>query len=74
LRGGASSILALSALIALTAAAGGVQLLMWPRGNDFVPLALLDGTPFVTFTIPGLLLTVVVAGTAALATISAWRR
>lgn len=59
--------LALSGFVALTAAAGGLELLIWPQGNAFVPLETLQGTAFASFTIPGLLLLFVVGGSALVA-------
>ena len=49
-------------ITALSALAGGVELLVWPYGTRNLPLELLDGTPFNTFMLPGLLLAVLVGG------------
>jgi hypothetical protein len=40
----------------LSALAGGTALLAAPRGSPVFPLALLEGSPFATFHVPGLLL------------------
>jgi hypothetical protein len=66
-------IIGLSLFCGLTAVAGGIELLAFPRGNDFVPPELLAGTPFSTFLIPGLLLAVVVGGTSLICAVLAWR-
>ncbi len=54
----------LAAFIALTAIGGGIAMLM---GVDQFPLAWLQGTPFPNYTIPALVLAVVVGGSALLA-------
>lgn len=47
----------------LTALAGGLELMIWPRGNELMPPpSMLEGTPFATFFVPGLLLAAVVGG------------
>jgi hypothetical protein len=62
-----------SAFIALSALAGAFELLTWPNGNRYLPLALLARTPFHTFVVPGVLLGVVVGGTAVLASLALLR-
>lgn len=67
-------VIGLTLFSAVTAIAGGVELVLWPRGNAFVPLDLLAGTAFTTFTIPGLLLGLVVGGASAACAVATWRR
>jgi len=57
--------------VALTAIFGGIALAM---GVDKFPSAWLVGTPFRSYLIPGLILAVVVGGSAAFATITTLRR
>jgi hypothetical protein len=54
--------------VALAAIIGGITLAM---GVDKFPAEWLVGTPFRSYLIPGLILTVVVGGSAAVATIAA---
>jgi hypothetical protein len=63
------ALFVIEAFIALTAIQGGIGLL---RGafDQVVPLAWLDGTPFSNYTIPGLVLALVVGGGALLAAAS----
>ena len=58
-------LVVLEAIVALSAIAGGVSL---ATGTITFPLAWLQGTPFSDYTIPGLVLAVVVGGSALLAT------
>ncbi len=58
----------LTAFVALTSIGGGVALLTGAEGNRF-PLAWLDGTPFRSYMIPALILTLVVGGSALLASV-----
>jgi hypothetical protein len=67
-------VIALAAFSTVSAIAGAMELLVWPMGNPYVPLALLEHTPFTSFLIPGLLLGVVVGGTSLACAIFAWRR
>lgn len=53
----------ISGFIVLTAIAGGLALLLGLEGNRF-PLEWLRGTPFKDYTVPALLLAVVVGGSA----------
>ncbi len=62
----------LTAFVALTAMGGGVALLTGAEGDRF-PLAWLEGTPFSSYTIPGLILTVIVGGSALIATVITFR-
>ena len=59
---------------AVTAIAGGTELVIWRQGNRYVPIALLEKTPFQTFLIPGLLLGLLVGGASLWCAILAWRR
>lgn len=51
-----------------------MELLVWNAGNAFLPLTLLDGTPFKDFVVPGLLLAVVVGGTSMVNALATARR
>ena len=67
----------LAAFVAISSIAGGLEMLVWSRGNAYVPLTLLEGTPFETFLVPGLLLGGVVGGSSlwsaiATARVSGW--
>ena len=62
---------AVAAFIALTAIGGGIAIL---TGVDQFPLEWLAGTPFNDYTIPALLLAVVVGGTALLAAVEVFLR
>ena len=59
-------LIVLEAFLGLTAQAGGIGLL---AGTSRPPLALLQGSPFSSYTIPGLVLLVIVGGSALAATI-----
>lgn len=59
----------LTGFIALTAIGGGVALLIGAEDQRF-PLAWLEGTPFKNYTIPALLLAIVVGGSALIACIT----
>lgn len=63
----------LTGFVALTAIGGGVALLVGLEDNRF-PLEWLRGTPFPNYTIPALLLAVVVGGSALAACILVLRR
>ena len=67
------SLLLLTGFIALTAIGGGITLLVGLEANRF-PLDWLRGTPFPDYTIPALLLAVVVGGSALAACILVLRR
>lgn len=62
----------ITGFIALTALGGGITLLSGTEGARF-PLEWLQGTPFKTYTIPALVLTVIVGGSALIACISIFR-
>jgi hypothetical protein len=66
-------IIALSAFTALSALGGSFEMLLWQHGNQYLPLWLLQHTPFQSFLIPGLLLGLVVGGLALLSTFLTWR-
>lgn len=57
--------------VGLTAIAGGIGL---SSGLDSFPSAWLVGTPFTTYLVPGLILSVVVGGSALAASVLLWRR
>lgn len=60
------------AFVALTASGGGIALMTGLEGARF-PLAMLDGTPFDSYVLPGLLLAAVVGGSATIATLAMLR-
>jgi hypothetical protein len=62
----------LTGLIALTAIGGGIALLSGAEGARF-PLEWLQDTPFKDYTIPALLLTIVVGGSSLIACITIFR-
>lgn len=64
-------LIALDAFLAVTAVAGGIGLL---TGLLAAPLALLQGSPFGSYIIPGLALLVIVGGSALVATVLMIRR
>jgi len=57
-----------------SAIGGSIALLVWRRGNDFLPIELVEHTPFKSFLVPGLLLAVVVGGSSFACAVLAWRR
>lgn len=62
----------ITGFVALTAIGGGLALLSGAEGARF-PLEWLQGTPFNSYTLPALLLTLVVGGSALLASIAIFR-
>ena len=53
----ASGLLVLLVFLGLTALGGGIELMLFPHGNEFVPGEWLDGIPVVdTWMVPGLVL------------------
>lgn len=64
--GGSVVLLTLDAFVALTALGGGVALVAGLEEGRF-PLEWLRGTPFTSYTLPGLLLAALVGGSAAVA-------
>lgn len=67
-RGMRIALFLIDLFVALTAIGGGMALVAGLEANRF-PLAWLQGTPFTSYVIPGLLLTVMVGGSAAVATV-----
>lgn len=67
-RGMCVALFVIDLFVALTAIGGGLALVAGLEANRF-PLAWLQGTPFTSYVIPGLLLTVVVGGSAAVAAV-----
>ena len=67
----ALALLALEGFVGLTAAVCGVGLIVNGLG---IPRAELDGTPFASFAIPGLILSFVVGGSLLAAAWSVWTR
>jgi len=62
----------LTAFVALTAIGGGAALVSGLEADRF-PLAWLDGTPFTSYTGPGLILALIVGGSALIATLITFR-
>lgn len=69
-----SSLIWFTLFAALSAIGGGAEMLIWPGGNEFVPIELLESTPFETFAIPGVLLAFVVGLSNLMSTVLVWRR
>jgi len=67
------ALAAIGGFVALTAGGGGVALATGGEGDRF-PADLLEGTPFRSYLIPGLILAVIVGGSAAVATTATLRR
>ncbi len=67
-----SVLIALDGAVGLTAIGGGIALLAGLEADRY-PLEMLDGTPFIDYTLPGLILSVVVGGSAAIATLNTIR-
>ena len=71
----AVSAIVLDLILAAGALAGGLALMLGPRGEILpLPLSLLDGSPFQTYFWPGLILFAVLGLGPPLAAFSAWRR
>ena len=74
------TVILLEAMAAISSLAGGITLVSKPDGSFMgFKTSLLDGTPFDNFLVPGLILTFIVGGSAALGTIAgisqnAWAR
>ena len=69
------AIVTLGLFSALSAAGGGAALIAFHTGSrNLPPLATLAHTPFATFLVPGVILTVFVGGTSLLCAVLAWRR
>jgi hypothetical protein len=67
-------VIALAAFTASTAIGGAALLLLFPGGSAYVPLRLLQYSPFTSFLVPALLLGIVVGGTSLACAALAWRR
>lgn len=67
-RGMCVALFVIDLFVALTAIGGALALVAGLEANRF-PLAWLQGTPFTSYVIPGLLLTMVVGGSAAVAAV-----
>jgi len=65
-------LVGLDAFVAVTAIGGGIALTTGLEDERF-PTSWLDGTPFTSYLVPGVILAVVVGGSAALATVAVWR-
>jgi hypothetical protein len=66
------ALVALDSFVAITAVAGGIALVTGMERKRFT-LELLDQTPFRSYTVPGLLLGVVVGGASLVATVATLR-
>lgn len=67
-------IIGLTLVSALSAVGGGIELLLWPTGNAYLALELLEPTVFESFFVPGLVLAIVVGGTSLVAAVLALAR
>lgn len=67
-------IIGLALFSAISSLAGSLELIVWRTGNRYLPLALLEHTPFASFLVPGLLLGVAVGVTSLLSATLTWRR
>src|SRR5690242_6324999 len=67
-------ILATSLLVVLTTLPSAVVMLVWRHGHAFLPIELLQYTPFTSFVVPALLLGGVVGGTSLACALLVWRR
>lgn len=68
-------LIGLECFLVISAFAGGVSLIVDPTGGLLqMPLSLLADTPFRSFLIPGVILTFVVGGSAAVAAAALWRK
>ncbi len=65
------TLIVLNTFLSITAVAGGVGLI---SGWITLPVEWLHGSPFRSYTIPGLVLLVVVGGGGLIATVTIWRR
>lgn len=71
----ANAACALEVLLGIGALAGGAALMLGPRGEILpLPLAALQGSPFDTYFLPGLVLFVVIGIGPLVAAFLAWRR
>lgn len=68
-------ILALAVFSALSSIAGGMELVIWHRGDHFLPpLDVLRFTPFHNYFVPGLILTLIVGGAQLLCVMAVYER
>jgi hypothetical protein len=67
-------VLALATTVAISAIVGGLATVAARAGNKALPRELLAHTPFATYLIPGMLLTIVVGGTSLACALMTWRR
>ncbi len=67
------ALLIINLLVALTAIGGGIALLAGLESNERVPPEWLHGTPFRNYVIPGLILAIIVGGSAAIATYATYQ-
>lgn len=67
------TLLALLLLTALPAVGMGVAMIVRPIGVAGLELTLLDGTPFASFRIPGVLLALLIGGSQTAAAVLLWR-
>jgi hypothetical protein len=66
------ALFAIDLFVALTAIGGGIALAAGLESQARIPPAWLDGTPFTSYLIPGLILAVVVGGSAAIAALAVY--
>lgn len=68
-------LLVLEVFLVLSAFSGGLTLIASPGGELLgMPLSLLENTPFSSFLVPGIILTLVVGGSALVAGLALWRK
>jgi hypothetical protein len=67
------ALFAIDLFVALTAIGGGIALAAGLESQERIPLAWLDGTPFTSYLIPGLILAVAVGGSAAIAALVVYK-
>lgn len=68
------TVAALALFSAISSIGGGVAMLLFPDGAGLMPLSMLDGSPFSTFFVPGLLLAFVIGGTSTVCAVLTLRR
>lgn len=64
----------LAGFAALSAIGGGIEMVVWPTGNAYLPIELLAPTVFDSFLVPGLVLALVVGGSCLVAAVLEVRR
>jgi len=67
-------VIVLTIFAGISALGGAIELFVGRTGNQYVPLSLIDNTPFETFLVPSLLLGIVVGGTSLASAFLVWRR